>query len=391
MIAQAGTETLPGGETAGLPRRLLRLLAFPLKLLLGVLLCLTPVTAVLVLGWLQRLMQREVHKTWHRRSDAALQGRSFQGFALAMPESRRWARWPNWIWREDAGAALAEAWTDARSLRGLLGVLGGALWDNLRLGLQSLLTLSLLLLPWSVLWLLGWWGGWENSFNKGYEQAAVGPVVCLIGVAGFVLAMMYLPLALARQAASGSWRSAFQHRIVRALLRRRRLACLGLALLYGLFALPLFALRGLPVFVENWFPGFVALGPAEIEDFRGQLIFWASAYLFGALIVLRLAAARIYAGALLRALGDGEITPQDLAPPERDCLARLDLLPAGAPAPQGRGLLRRLPRAPLVLASAAVWTGIAFLVFFGQFLNHAWILWLNHPLIQLPWLLPLGG
>jgi hypothetical protein len=38
-----------------------------------------------------------------------------------------------------------------------------------------------------------------------------------------------------------------------------------------------------------------------------------------------------------------------------------------------------------------VWLALVAQIFVGQFLNHAWIAWLNHPLIALPWLPPFGA
>ena len=57
------------------------------KLVLGALLCLTPVTAVLVLGWLLRLMQRETQARWFARSHLARHG--FPAFAAGVAYSRR--------------------------------------------------------------------------------------------------------------------------------------------------------------------------------------------------------------------------------------------------------------------------------------------------------------
>ena len=61
---------------------------------------------------------------------------------------------------------------------GLMGrAIFGSLGANLKLGAQSLFNIWVLTLPPCALWLFAWWGGWENSFNKGYEQFAVGPSV----------------------------------------------------------------------------------------------------------------------------------------------------------------------------------------------------------------------
>ena len=81
-----------------------------------------------------------------------------------------------------------------------------------------------MILPVGALWLLSWWGGWQNSFHKGYEQAWVGPVVGLLGIGLFLPVMTYVPLAQARQAATGSWRAFWDLSLIRRLARARRSA-----------------------------------------------------------------------------------------------------------------------------------------------------------------------
>jgi len=38
-----------------------------------------------------------------------------------------------------------------------------------------------------------------------------------------------------------------------------------------------------------------------------------------------------------------------------------------------------------------LWFALVAQIFVGQFLNHQWVAWLNHPLVALPWLPPLGA
>lgn len=386
----------------GLLRRLARWIAQLWKLFLGSLLCLTPVTAVLVLGWLLRLMQRETEARWFARSHLARHG--FPAFAAVDAaesghESR--AAWPNWVLRAGLRRHLARRWGRTPGFGAKLGLLGRALFHslgwNLKLGAQSLVNLWVLTLPAAALWVFGWWGGWENSFNKGYEQFAVGPSVSLAGVAVFVLVMTYLPLALARQAATGDWKAFYDFRLVRRLIARRWLACLGLAALTALAGLPLFAAKGALIFIENIYPGFVELAPAEVVEFAKRYTFWATVYLFGAVIVLRLAAARIYAGAVLDALGAGALAADELGARECRILDRLGLLqvrpralghPVARAARWATGRVLRTAGGALTLA---LWFALAAQIFVGQFLNHVWLHWLNHPLVQLPWLRLIPG
>ena len=199
-----------------------RALMFVWKYAIGVLLCLTPVSAILAVGWSYRLMQRSTLKRWHRLSGFGADGTGFTDFALGDSRTADHVGWPNWIlgspdaeWRIDAGPGRVTV---------LVRRLVGSIWANLRIGVQATINTALLVLPCGALWLLSWWGGWQNSFHKGYEQAWVGPVVGILGIVLFILVMTYVPMAQARQASAGSWRAFWDVPLIRRLLRRRRLA-----------------------------------------------------------------------------------------------------------------------------------------------------------------------
>lgn len=399
----AAAQRLDHAPSPGVIRRLVRLLAAPWKLLVGSLLCLSPVTGLLALGWLLRLMRRETLRCWFKESHLAQAGGDFAHFAGADRELRACASWPNWLLQAKLRQELADDWPRTFGISKKAGLLLraalGSLGANLKAGLLTIFNVWVLTLPPCALWLFAWWGGWENSFNKGYEQFAVGPSIALAGVAAFLLVMTYLPLALARQAATGEWKAFYGFRLLRRLIRRRWPACLGLAALYAIAGLPLFAAKGLLIFVEDFYPGFDALTPSEIAAFSDQYLFFAALYLFIALVVLRLAAARIYAGALLGALRDGSLEANEIGALERRFLDRLGLLtvqpetprhPVAEAARWASGRLLRIAGGALTLA---LWFGFVAQIFLGQFLNHFWLYWLNHPLVQLPWALhiPAGG
>src|SRR5262249_35650377 len=101
-----------------------------------------------------------------------------------------------------------------------------SLWLNLRIGFRAITNTWILTLPAGLLWWFGWYDGWNNSFNKGYEQAPVGPLISIIGIIWMIAAMFYVPLAQARQAATGEWRSFFQFRLLWSIVRARALACI---------------------------------------------------------------------------------------------------------------------------------------------------------------------
>lgn len=239
----------------------------------------------------------------------------------------------------------------------------GSLVDNLRYGLAAFATLAVGTMPFTLLWLFAWWGGWENSFNKGYEQAWVGRTIGLIGVAISLPLLARLPMALAHQAAEDRMGAFFAFRDVRKLIRAAGWRYVGLSLLFVLAALPLFVAKSAPVFVEQWSPGFTDRNAAEIEAFARNYRLWATAYLLATLVFLRRASARLHARAVL-ALAGAKTSPSFLS-----SIAAIT-----------RSLLLGI-----------VWFALVALIFVGQFLNHQWIAWLNHPFVALPWLPPLGA
>ena len=107
---------------------------------------------------------------------------------------------------------------------------------------------------------------------------------------------------------------------------------------------------------------------------------------------VRLAAARIYAGALVDALRAGDVEPARLGQAERSALSRLDLLGAEPAAERHpivravRGTTRLAWRTAAVAAAALVWFSFVAQIFVSEFLNyHPGVGWLNQPLVQLPW------
>ena len=317
-MSAASLESAPA--RSGFAAWALSALQRPLGWLLGAALCMTPVTAVLAQGWLMGRMRRVAVQAAQRRAGAA----------------------PSWA------APVAPAGFLQGLKRIVIDGLGGAL--SLFLGLA----------PFTALLLLSWWGGWENSFGKGYEQSWVGPSLGLLGVAIGLPLLARAPMALAHQAVEGRWTAFFERRKVGAMMTHAGWEHVALAACFVLAALPLFAAKGLPVFIEQIRPGFESLSEEEARAFARNWRFLAALYLFAALWVLRGWSARLYAKARLRAEAGGETR-------------------AGFGA-----VLRRL----LVWG---VWFGLIAQIFVGQFLNIDWAEWLNPPLVALPVVPSLGG
>ena len=193
------------------------------NMLIGALLCLTPVTAIIVLGWLRRRMAAIINAEGTR------------------PQTTGW---------------IMGAHGEGRLSR-LLGGLGA----NIRDGFQTAVSLAIVALPFGAIWALAWWSGWTNSFTKGYEQAAVGPVVFAAGTAIFVIVWVHLPMALAHQAAEGRLLALFDIKAIRNAVRKSGWRYVWLFLTTLFFTLPLFASRGLVTFASGIFGDVETMSP----------------------------------------------------------------------------------------------------------------------------------
>jgi hypothetical protein len=243
-----------------------------------------------------------------------------------------------------------------------------------------------------VLWLFAWFAGWNNSFNKGYELAAAGPLTGLLGVFVFIGVMFYVPLAQTRQAVTGQWRDFYDFRVVWEIVRTRRVAFLGLSLLYSALALPLMLLKTLPGFFPQINPPLADATTQQVKDILGPYFFFSALLVLPFFVLLRLVAARIYASGLLRAIRTGRLPADVLSALERPVSRKLELLgsePLASRKPV-RLVLRRVA-ADIGATLITVATGIAWFTFVAQifiaqfFTYHPGIGWLNQPLVQLPW------
>ena len=307
--------------------------------LLGALACSQALTSVIALGWLQGMM---------RAHGLRVAGQTDPG--------------PRWLFGPRG--------------RGWIVRLFGGLAQCIRRGAIALTSLLLMTLPFTMLWLVSWAAGWENSFNKGYEQAFVGPIVGLTGVALSMLVMLYLPLALAHQAVEDRAFSMFELRRIRSALAHTGWGYALFAAMAVVMSLPVFAGRGLMVFGEGIWPGLADYSMDEVAELVTQIALVKGAYVFVTLVMLRRWLAGIYARAVMRA-GAG---------PDYHLWAGSAVL-GSVPAPASPEPLRsvgvvRWVRGAVILA---IWFGLVAQIFVGQFLNHDWLIWLTHPQFLLPW------
>lgn len=374
-----------------------RWIAFPWKFLVGVVLIQSLVGSFIVLGWLWRVSQRFVLKAWWKRNRAL----SWKDFLAGIPFAAGHQTWPNWIVAQDFDWA-------ALKLRSLHKAFLGSLWLNLKTGVQALFNTSVLLAPASALWIFSWYDGWNNSFNKGYEQAAVGPATGFAGVFLFIAAMFYVPMAQMRHAATGNWRAFYQFHLVWKLIRRRWLECLGLAMLISTLSLPIMALKTAPGMftamskapagqTENGFQKLIAnsnedLTPQQALRKLKSYYFFGGFYLLPALVLFRYVAARIYAGAILDLVQSGAIPEDALHEKEWQALHRLNLLVTRPPLKRSRfvqvlsWVTTKAGAATVGFAIFLVYFTLVAQIYIGEFLhkNDHGQGWWNQPLVQLP-------
>jgi hypothetical protein len=247
-------------------------------------------------------------------------------------------------------------------------------------------------LPAWVLMLFGWYDGWNNSFNKGYEQFLVGPAVSWLGIMLFIAAMLYVPMAQARQAVTGNWRSFYQFRLVWSLVRRRWLASFGLALLYVLGSIPIMVLSTVVMFLPNINSKWGDLTPAQTIQVLNSYYFWWALFVFPAFVLLRLVAARIYGTALFKAVQTGSVAQDALAEIEWHAMHRLDLLRVDPPRLR-HPVLRiaawagtRAGRVTFGFFTFLAWFIFVAQIYIAQFFNYrGGPVWLNQTLVHLPW------
>lgn len=289
----------------GLLRLPLGLVSLLRDLAVGAVLCATPVTSLIALGWLTRRM---------------------------------------------AGSDVRPGWLLGPRHGGWLGFLAGGLAANIRTGVLAAAGLAAWTLPFALAWLGAWWAGWENSFNKGYEQAAVGPSVWLAATLLALPVLAHLPIGLAHFAATGRFGAFFELRTIRRAAAASGWRLPALAVLSAVLAVGLFGMRALPVFVEQIVPGFAGMAPETQAQIAGRFDLAAAALSFAGLLLVRRAAGAAYAFAHLR------------------------------PKPP-----RRVVTAVWTILACVLWLSLPVLVVFGQFVNYDPWLWLTHPLFLLPW------
>lgn len=316
------------------------------KYAVAVALALTPFTAFLVLGWLARIMRREAVIAC-LRANLDVTRASALGLIQADPALAEFARFPGW-------------WT--------------GLWRTAVDGLRSVIVVAALTLPFGLMLLIAWWAGWENSFNKGYEQAWVGPLLGLTAVGFGIIILSHLPMSVAHFAAERRLRAAFDIIVIRRLIRAVRWRYVLLSLATVLLAAPLYLAQILPTFMEKINPALINADAATAAKIAFQWHLGATFYLVAILIILRSWAARLYGRAAFGLAPEHDTTVIEMTRPIAST--------SGDRKQARRGRLGGIVAGTI---TAAAWLGFFVMLYIAQFANHAWWNWINHPIVGLPW------
>ncbi len=270
--------------------------------------------------------------------------------------------------------------------------LTGSLRKNLACGLSTLACTYALTLPGCFLWLAAWYDGWNTSFNKGYENSAVGVITWLVGSVLFVAAMMYVPMAWAHHAACGDARAFFQFGLVTRLIRKRLVATVVYAACFSLAFVPVLVLRAVPAFLTQATWTNLETASAEtIQRVANQVILGSGITAFLLYLLVHLLAARLYRPAVIKLLNDDPASLEVMLPQLKDGLIRLGLVSAS----HGRlrhplirvvvGTARMSVRVALTIGLVLLWYTVVFQMLVSEFLIHRPIAgWLNVQLVHLP-------
>ncbi len=322
-------------------------LSVPVSVTVAIALALTPLTAILVLGWLMRMMRRETAIALCRHARGDIKRREAKDRLAAIERLAPLSRFPGWV-------------------RGFK--------DTIKSGLRATIALAVATLPYGAILLLAWWAGWENSFNKGYEQAWVGPLVSLFGLVLAVFVLIHLPMGLAHHAAEQRIGAIWELRVIRKLIRHVRWRYVILTLLSIGLAAPIFLAQILPTFIENIYPQLATATPEEVRRFTFLWQLGFTTYLVLTLVLLRRWAGRLYARAIVR---QGDF-PGAFSESVLEALV--------LPKTEAQKAPGRLGGFVSALLLAAGWFAFVAVIYVAQFANHAWWNWLNLPTIALPWI-----
>lgn len=323
VAEQAVLEVLPAPRRQrrsrpGLWRRFTRLLTafvgWSWRWAVGTVLCfnfylISYLTCIVVVGWSYRWVQALVFKGWWNQSSRSEEG-TFADFCAELGPELVTPR-PRWFWQENIRDYLGQPRPDGKpagALRVALRVFRvplASFWLNFKIGLKGLLGTYLITGPGCLLMLFSWEFGWLNSFNKGYEQAPIGPLVGFLGIGLFIASLFYVPLAQVHHAATGELAAFFDFRFIWRIIRATPIGSIMLAAVLALGGLIVEIMRIAPVGFDDHQDFWTNLSDQELLANLSRYFLICSAFFFPMWLFSRWLAARCYRGAVLKVVRRG--------------------------------------------------------------------------------------
>ncbi len=246
-------------------------------------------------------------------------------------------------------------------------------WNDLRQGFAVVANVLGLTLPATALWYLAWLLGWNVSFFKGYEQSHLGASIGFASIALFGLVMLYVPIAVCHQAATGRWKAFWDISLLRRLVWRAGWRHLTVASLFLLLSSPVMIGRIAPYFFNQ---------DGSLDELSNEQLFDMARQYFLALSIVALPAYW-----LAWRLAAGIYRQQILAVPQAPENDYGDQQVVVATATTRRSWIGTLSTAAALAVAGTVWMLAAVQVFVAQFFNYVpGQGWLVHPVVVMPWL-----
>ncbi len=362
-------------------KRLLRIFWF---LLVCTIWCQSLGTSILALGWSYRWVRHRISQRLFRLSPMA-EKTSWQQFASNLEQLTPVRDSPN-LFRRQPGIS-----SPRHSLLKCIHDWLHAGWLNFRVGLGASLTTWILTLLPCIIFAIAWYTGWHISFTKMYEESATGFSLGFSALLLFTAIMLYLPTAQARHAFTGDGYSFFDWRFVSALLWRRPLQLLLLAVGYMIVNIVLTFFKALPTFFTAINPTLGTLSALEALEFLNQYYFYTGAIAFSLFLALRTIGGNIYSSALMEMWCQSTLKAEAFNRQEV-CLFEVLEVSYGSRY-QKPGLVKKILGIPLNVSyrtamltlTVLVWSVFNFIPFVSEFANYYPVRgFLNQPLVQLP-------
>lgn len=384
-----------GIQSKSILQRIGAVLMFVWRWTVGVIFTQTFFFSIFVVGWTYRLMQRYAVYRFIKLYYPKHAGLNFRKLTNHNDEYALFKTPPNWFNQQNPISQLKRNMhnsdTVLESAKSIIKFPFHSLWLNFRIGVQGLFNTYVFTLIPCLLWQFAWHAGWNNSFNKIYEQAHVGISTGLTGIFLFSLVMLYVPMAQVRQAVSGEWKAFYQFKTNWRLIQSSWFYYALLAMLFSLVSIPIHVIKTIPTGLGNTGTEWMNASDAEILQFLNTYFFFTSFICLAGFILVRLAAVRVYVTAVRTALRRNLIAVDSLTPFEQNILQTVggdrqeDVEEPHIIMQITRWTGRKMKAAVCIIFILVFWVIFSFQIYVSEFVNyHPTRAWLNQPLVQFP-------